>query len=112
MATTRGETIMATTRGETIEATTRGETIEATTRGKTIMRSLLFVLLLLVGGVAALGFYRGWFSFKTTYDPEAGRQGVQFEIDRNKIQPDIGKVREKLGGGDTQAEEKPVGQHP
>ncbi len=76
------------------------------------MRRLLFVLLLLVGGVVALGFYRGWFSFKTTYDPEAGRQGVQFEIDRNKIKPDIGKVREKIGGGDTQAEEKPEGQHP
>jgi len=93
-------------------ATNRAETIVAPTRGKTLMRRLLFVLLLLVGGVVALGFYRGWFSFKTTYDPEAGRQGVQFEIDRNKIQPDIGKVREKIGGGDTHPEEKPEGQHP
>ena len=76
------------------------------------MRRLLFVLLLLVGGVVALGFFRGWFSFQTTYGPEAGGEGVQLEIDRNKIQPDLGKVREKFGGGDTQAEQKPVEQHP
>jgi hypothetical protein len=66
------------------------------------MRRLLFVHLLLVGSVIALGFYRGWFSFQTTYDPEAGREGVQLEIDRNRIQPDIRKVREKFSGGDTQ----------
>ena len=77
------------------------------------MRKLLFVLLLLVVvGLIALGFYRGWFSFEKTHDSGNGREGVQFEIDRNKIQPDIGKVREKLGGGDTQGEEKPEGQHP
>jgi len=76
------------------------------------MRYLLLFLLLLVVCVGALGFYRGWFSVKTTNDPEAGREGVQFEIDRNKIQPDIGKVREKIGGGDTHPEEKPEGQHP
>ena len=76
------------------------------------MPSFLFVLLLLIGGVVALGFYRGWFSFKTTNDPESGRGGVQLEIDRNRIQPDIGKMREKFSGGGTQAEQKPVEQHP
>ncbi len=34
------------------------------------MRKLLFVLLLLVAGVVALGFYRGWFVFERTHDPE------------------------------------------
>jgi hypothetical protein len=71
----------------------------ATNRGQTGIPSFVVVLLLLVGGVVALGFYRGWFSFKTTSNPAAGREGVQLEIDRNKIQPDIGRVREKLGGG-------------
>jgi hypothetical protein len=37
---------------------------------------------------------------------------LQLEIDRNEIRPDIGKVREKFGGGDTQAEQEPEGQHP
>jgi hypothetical protein len=76
------------------------------------MRRLRFVILRLVGGVVALGFYSGWFSFLTTCDPEAGREGVQFETDHNKIQPEIGKVREKIGDGGTQAEDKPEGQHP
>jgi hypothetical protein len=49
---------------------------------------------------------------QTTNDTEAGREGVQLEIDRNKIQPGMGKVKEKSGGGDTQAEQKPEGQHP
>jgi uncharacterized membrane protein YeaQ/YmgE (transglycosylase-associated protein family) len=89
-----------------------GLVMPATNRGQTVMPSFLFVLLLLIGGVVALGFYRGWFSFKTTNDPVAGRGVVQLEIDRNKIQPDLGKVREKFGGGDTQAEQKPVEQHP
>jgi hypothetical protein len=74
------------------------------------MRKLLVVLLLLVGGVVALGFYRGWFSFETTRDPETGREGAQFEIDRTKIKPDIEKVKQKVGGGGAQAGQKPEGQ--
>jgi hypothetical protein len=62
------------------------------------MRNLLFVLVLLVGGVAALGFYRGWFTFERTSDPADGRAGARLEVDRNKIQPDIEKVKEKVGG--------------
>jgi hypothetical protein len=76
------------------------------------MRRFLFLLLLLVGGVVALGFYRGWFSFQTTNDPETGRGGVHLEIDRNRIRPDIGKIREEFGGGDTQAVQEPERQPP
>jgi hypothetical protein len=75
------------------------------------MRNLFFVCLLLVAGVVALGFYRGWFHFETTSDPETGREGVQFEIDRNKIGPDVEKAKQKIGGGG-QAGEKPEGQKP
>jgi hypothetical protein len=76
------------------------------------MRKLLFVLLLLVVGLIALGFYRGWFSFEKTHDPGNGREGVQFEIDRNKIKPDVDKVKEKIGRGSTQDREKPEGKEP
>jgi hypothetical protein len=76
------------------------------------MRKLLFVLLLLIGGVVGLGFYRGWFSSATTRDPESGRQGVQFEIDKNKITPDIEKAKQKIGGTGGQAGDKPQGQTP
>jgi hypothetical protein len=75
------------------------------------MRKLLFVLLLLVGGVVALGFYRGWFSFERTHDPQTGREGVQFEIDQNKAKPDIEKAKQKIGGS-TQDGQKPEGQKP
>src|SRR5262249_41718237 len=57
------------------------------------------------------GSTAGSLASKTSYDHQAGREGIQLEIDRNKIKPDIGKVREKIGGGDTQAEEKPEEQH-
>jgi len=73
---------------------------------------LLFVLLLLGGSMVEVGFYRGSFRFKSTYNPEAGREGFQFEIDHNKIEPDVGTVQEKIGGGGIQSEEKPKGQHP
>jgi hypothetical protein len=73
---------------------------------------LLFVLLLLVGGVVGLGFYRGWFSSATTHDPESGRQGVQFEMDQNKIKPDIEKAKQKIGGTVGKGEDKPQEQKP
>lgn len=70
------------------------------------MRKLLFIFLLLVVAVVALGFYRGWFSSETTHDPESGRQGVQFEIDQNKIKPDIEKAKQKIGGASGRGEGK------
>ena len=76
------------------------------------MRKVLIVLLLLVGSVAALGFYRGWFNFTTTRNPETGREGVQIEIDRNKAKSDIEKAKKKIGGGSTQTGEKPERQEP
>jgi hypothetical protein len=76
------------------------------------MRKLLFVLLLLVVGVVALGFYRGWFSSEITHDPESGRNGVQFEVDQNKIKPDVEKAKEKIGGARGQTGQKPQEQKP
>jgi hypothetical protein len=69
------------------------------------MRKLLFVMVLLVVGVVALGFYREWFIVETTSDSQSGRQGVQFEVDRKKMDPDINKVKEKISGS-TQAGQK------
>jgi hypothetical protein len=76
------------------------------------MRRLLFILLLLAGGVVGLGFYRGWFSSETTRDSESGRQGVQFEVDQKKITQDIEKAKQKIGGASSQAGNKPQGQKP
>ena len=60
------------------------------------MRKFLFDLLVLVVCVAALGFYRGWFTL---------------EIDQSKMRADIEMVKEKIGG-DAQAAQKQEGQNP
>ena len=70
------------------------------------MRYLLGLLLLLVVCVAALGFYRGWFSVERTHDPDSGQEGVQFKMDRNKITPDIDKIKNKIGGEKSQTGDK------
>jgi hypothetical protein len=70
------------------------------------MRYFLVFLVLLVVCVAALGYSRGWFSVERTHDPETGREGVQFEMDRNKITPDIEKIKDKISGGSRQTGDK------
>jgi hypothetical protein len=76
------------------------------------MRKLLFVLLLVVAAGVGLGFYRGWFSYETTSDPESGRQGIQIEVDQNKIKPDIDKAKQKVGGSGDQGQHKPEEKKP
>lgn len=76
------------------------------------MRKLLFVLLLLVGGGVALGFYRGWFSSAMIHDAKTDRQGIQLEIDQSKITQDIEKAKQTIGSGGAQAESSPQGQKP
>ena len=76
------------------------------------MRKLLFVLLLLVGGGVALGFYRGWFSSTMIHGGETGRQGVQFEIDQSKITQDIEEAKRTISGAGAQAENSPQEQKP
>ncbi len=73
------------------------------------MRKLLFVLLLLVIVVAAIGFYRGWFTFETTRDPETGNTGVKFEVNQDKLRPDLEKVKQTVGGGKAQGNETSEG---
>jgi hypothetical protein len=65
---------------------------------------------LLVAGVAALGFYRGWFNFGMTHDPQGDQEKAEFGINRNKINSDIHKVKKNLGGENIPAGEKRQGQ--
>jgi hypothetical protein len=76
------------------------------------MRKLLIVLLLLIGGVVALGFYRGWFSSAMIDNAETGRQGILFEIDQAKITLDIEKAKQTISGAGTQPENSPQEQKP
>jgi hypothetical protein len=65
------------------------------------MRRLFVVLVLLVAGVAALGFYRGWFDVKYEKAPD-GKGQVTATVDNEKIEADKKRAAEKvqgLGGG-------------
>jgi hypothetical protein len=70
------------------------------------MRKVLFVLLLLVVGVVGLGFYREWFHFGTTSDPETGQPGFQLTVDQDKMKSDIQKAKQQVSPAKAQAEEK------
>lgn len=70
------------------------------------MRKILVILVLLVVGVGALGFYLDWFHFTTTRNSESGKVGATLEIDQNKIKADAEKAKQKLGGASTTAAAK------
>jgi hypothetical protein len=74
------------------------------------MRKVLVVLLVLVVVGVGLGFYLGWFDFKTSRDPDTGRPGVQLSVDQEKMKSDAKKAREKVAGAAGQAREKPQGE--
>ncbi len=56
----------------------------------------LIVLVLIVVGVASVGFYRGW--FRVTSDSSADRSTVTVSVDKDKIQEDkqkaVGKAQD------------------
>jgi len=58
------------------------------------MRGLLFVCVLLVTGVAGLGFYQGWFHLST--DSADDKSNVTFTVDQDKFKKDEEKAKEKV----------------
>jgi cell division protein FtsB len=65
------------------------------------MRRLLFVLVVVVAGVAALGYYRGWFTVSTV-----GKQEVDLKMDNEKLKEDEAKAKAKLEGLKGQIQDK------
>jgi hypothetical protein len=72
------------------------------------MGRLLFVLLLLVAGVIALGFYLDWFSISTSRNP-AGKVDIKVGIDQNKIESDADKAKQKAKGVFNHTQDKAEG---
>jgi hypothetical protein len=64
------------------------------------MKSLLFVLILLVAGVAALGWYRGWFTVST------GTDEVNVKMNKEQLKDDEEKAKAKLEGLKDQIKDK------
>jgi hypothetical protein len=73
------------------------------------MGRLFLVLLLLVVGVAALGFYRGWFSLTTAGEAGHGPKEIELKIDQDKMKTDVQNVKHKVSPGAAQAEDKKTG---
>jgi hypothetical protein len=61
------------------------------------MRRLFVLLVLLVVGVAALGFYRGWFDVKWEKTDD-GKGQVTGTVDNEKIEQDRKRAVEKVQG--------------
>ncbi|HKI30657.1 MAG TPA: hypothetical protein VKA46_02105 [Gemmataceae bacterium] len=67
------------------------------------MKGLLAVIVLLLAGVIALGFYRGWVHLST--DDADQKPNITLEVDKDKVKADEDKVKdlghqvkEKTGG--------------
>ncbi len=58
------------------------------------MRALLSVMVLLIVGVIAVGFYRGWFQASANRDRSEQTFKTTFTVDERKLQDD----KEKLEG--------------
>ena len=59
-------------------------------------RTVVTVLLVLLVGVVALGFYRGWFALSSR-SPEAGgnKVNVNLTVDRDRMQEDAEAVKNR-----------------
>jgi hypothetical protein len=68
------------------------------------MRGLLFVCVLLVSGVAGLGFYQGWFHLST--DSADDKSNVTFTVDQDKFKKDEEKAKAKVQDLGHQVKEK------
>jgi hypothetical protein len=68
------------------------------------MNRFLGVLVVLVIVGAAIGFYRGWFSFATS--SENHNANVTLSVDKDKIKEDTDKAKEKLENLENKVKDK------
>jgi hypothetical protein len=64
------------------------------------MKGFLVVLVLLIVGIAGLGFYLGWFQIGS--DSGDGKAHITLTVDQKKIKADEEKALEKVGLGKTE----------
>ena len=63
---------------------------------ETNMRTLMFLVVLLVIGIAGLGFYRGWFRLST--DSKDQQPSATVTVDKDKFHEDEQKAKDKVQG--------------
>ena len=72
--------------------------------GRIVVRGLMFVVVLLLVGIAGLGFYRGWFHLSTNGTDE--KPGATVTMDKDKIHEDEQKAKDKVQGFEQEAKKK------
>jgi hypothetical protein len=68
------------------------------------MRTLLFVAVLFLVGIAGVGFYRGWFQFSA--ESASQRPSATITMDKGKIHADEQKAKDEMQGLRQAAKEK------
>jgi hypothetical protein len=68
------------------------------------MRALVFVVVLLLVGIAGVGFYRGWFRLSTNNTDQ--QPSATITVDRDKIHDDEQMAKDKVQGFGQGAKEK------
>ncbi len=67
------------------------------------MRSLMFVVVLVLIGIAGLGYYRGWFAFSTNSKDHT--PSATIAVDKNKFHEDEQKAKDDMQGAGLKAKE-------
>ena len=68
------------------------------------MKALLVVVVLLLVGIAGLGFYQGWFHLSTNSTDQ--KSSTTITVDKDKIQEDEQSVKDKVQDFGQEAKEK------
>ncbi len=59
------------------------------------MKNLVFILLVVVVVIAAVGFYQGWFNFSSSSSNQGNKSNINLEVDGDKIREDADAVSKK-----------------
>ena len=68
------------------------------------MRALMVIVVLLLVGIAGLGYYRGWFALSTNSSDNAPSATVT--VDKNKFHEDEQRARDDVQGFGHEAKKK------
>ena len=68
------------------------------------MRTLVFVVVVLLAGIAGVGFYRGWFGISTNSTDQ--KPSATITVDKDKIHADEQKAKDKVQSFGQEAKEK------
>jgi hypothetical protein len=68
------------------------------------MKALLVVVVLLLVGIAGLGFYRGWFHLSTNSTDQ--QPSATITVDKDKFHTDEAMAKDKVQGLGQEAKEK------